>query len=123
MSGPVYRDPALQPERTLMSWQRTLILLVLVGMLFLRGSLVPETVHIPEPSMSVRATMMAMSIVMAGLLALHVQIRWRRCGHGTLDPETGLPPLSVASPWAMITVSATVFVLSVVLVVATVLAA
>ncbi|MFE3460852.1 DUF202 domain-containing protein [Nocardiopsis aegyptia] len=122
MSGPVDRDPGLQPERTLMSWQRTLILMVLVGLLFMRGSLVPETTHIPEPSMPIRAAMMAMSIIMAGLLALHVQLRWRRCGHGTRDPESGRPPLSVATPWAMFTVCATVFVLSVVLVVGTVLA-
>ncbi|WP_053619246.1 DUF202 domain-containing protein [Nocardiopsis sp. NRRL B-16309] len=122
MSGPVDRDPGLQPERTLMSWQRTLILMVLVGMLFMRGSLVPETTHIPEPSMAVRTAMMTMSIVMAGLLALHVHLRWRRCGHGTRDPESGRPPLNVATPWAMVTVCATVLVLSVVLVVGTVLA-
>ncbi|RKS06335.1 uncharacterized protein DUF202 [Nocardiopsis sp. Huas11] len=123
MSGPVDRDPGLQPERTLLSWQRTVILLILVGMLFMRGSLVPETPHIPELSMSVRATMMTMSLVLAGLLALHVRHRWRRLGHGTIDPASGLPPTNVASPWAMVTVSVGVLVLSVVLVVATVLAA
>ncbi|WP_304452382.1 DUF202 domain-containing protein [Nocardiopsis sp. YSL2] len=122
MSGPVDRDPGLQPERTLLSWQRTLILLVLVGILFMRGSLVPEATHIPEPSIAVRATMMSMSLVLAGLLALHVQRRWRRFSHGTHDPETGLPPPNLARPWAMVTVCATVLVLSVVLVVATVLA-
>lgn len=122
MSGPVERDPGLQPERTLMSWQRTLILLVVVGVLFMRGSLVPETTQIPAPPLSARAAMMTMSLVLAGVLALHVQRRWRRLGHGTHDPETGLPPLNVARPWAMAAVCATVFVLSVVLVVATVLA-
>jgi uncharacterized membrane protein YidH (DUF202 family) len=121
VSGPVDRDPGLQPERTLLSWQRTLILLLLVGLLFMRGSLVPGSPHIPEIPLSVRGAVLVVTVAVAAALALHLRSRWRRFGRGTIDPETGRPPLYVASRWAMLAVCATVLLLCAVLIVGTVL--
>ncbi|MBR8740900.1 DUF202 domain-containing protein [Nocardiopsis sp. MG754419] len=114
------RDPGLQPERTLLSWQRTLILVVLVGLLYLRGPLVPGSAVVPEVPGSFRVGVMALTLLLGAGLGLHLWLRWRRTGHGTREPgETG-PPLSVARPWAMVLTSAGVLVLTMA-VVATVL--
>lgn len=110
------RDPGLQPERTLLSWQRMLILLVVVGLLYLRGPLEPGSALVPEVAPVLRVGVMAFTLLLGAGLGLHLWLRWRRTDHGLRDPETGRPPLSVASPWAMALLSAGVLALTVVVV-------
>ena len=100
-SGPWERDPGLQPERTLLSWQRMLILLAVVGLLYLRGPLEPGSTVVPEVAPPLRVGFMGFVLLLGAGLGLHLWLRWRRTSHGIRDPRTGQPPLSVASPWAM----------------------
>ncbi|WP_159944770.1 MULTISPECIES: DUF202 domain-containing protein [unclassified Nocardiopsis] len=118
MTSPVERDdPGMQPERTLMAWQRTLALMVVVGLLFLRGSLVPGDGVVPEAPPALRVAVMGVLLVLASVLGLHVWLRWRATGYGTRVPETGRPPSYVARPWAMAALCGGVLALSGVLVV------
>ena len=109
----IRRDPGLQPERTLLSWQRTLILVVLVGLLYLRGPFVPGAGVVPEVPAPLRIGVMALSLLMSGGLGLHLWQRWRRTEHGVREEGGSGPPLSVARPWALILLSAGVFALTV----------
>jgi uncharacterized membrane protein YidH (DUF202 family) len=123
VTAPVERDdPGMQPERTLLAWQRTIALLVVVGLLFLRGSLAPGDQAFPEVSTEVRVATMAGLLLLAAVLTAHVRLRWRASGHGTRVPETGRPPSSVAGPWAMVLLCAGVLALSCVLVLTVLLA-
>lgn len=116
MTTPVDRDdPGMQPERTLLAWQRTIALLVVVGLLFLRGSLAPGDHAFPEAPIGVRVATMAGLLLLAAALAAHVWLRWRASGHGTRVPGTGRPPSSVAGPWAMVLLCGGVLALSCVL--------
>ncbi|OOC57341.1 MULTISPECIES: DUF202 domain-containing protein [Nocardiopsis] len=101
----------MQPERTLLAWQRTIALLVVVGLLFLRGSLVPGGDNVPEAPLVVRVATMAVLLVIGLVLGLHLWFRWRACEHGTRVPETGRPPLYLARPWAMAVLCAGVLAL------------
>lgn len=117
MTTPVDRDdPGLQPERTLLSWQRTIALLIVVGLLFLRGPLVPGDNAVPVAPPVVRVAAMAGTLFLGVVLGLHLWLRWHRSEHGTRAPGTGKPPLSVARPWAMVLLCAAVLALSVILV-------
>ncbi|WP_017590650.1 DUF202 domain-containing protein [Nocardiopsis ganjiahuensis] len=109
-----WRDPGLQPERTLLSWQRMLILLVVVGLLYLRGPLEPGSTAVPEVAPVLRVGVMAFTLLLGAGLGLHLWARWRRTGHGLREPETGRPPLNLARPWAMVLLSAGVLALTVV---------
>ncbi|MFD6948700.1 hypothetical protein A6A08_15410 [Nocardiopsis sp. TSRI0078] len=117
MISPVERDDlGLQPERTLLAWQRTIALMVVVGLLFLRGSLVPSSSDVPEAPMVVRVAMMAVLLALGLVLGVHLWLRWRASEHGTRVPETGRPPMCLARPWAMAVLCVGVLVLSGVLV-------
>lgn len=107
------RDPGLQPERTLLSWQRTLILMVLVGLLYLRGPFVPGTAVIPEVPVPLRVGVMASALLMCAGLGLHLWLRWRGTEHGLREEGASGPPLNVARPWALILLSAGVLALTV----------
>ncbi|MDE3723006.1 DUF202 domain-containing protein [Nocardiopsis sp. N85] len=107
-------DPGLQPERTLLSWQRTVILLVVVALLFLRGELVPGASFVPQAPPALRAAVMFGLLAVAIVLGLHLWLRWRRIGEGVLDPETGRTPTAVGAPWAMVMLCVAVLALSVV---------
>ena len=110
--GEERRDAGLQPERTLLSWQRMLVLLAVVGLLYLRGPIEPGSTVVPEVAPAIRVGVMAFTLLMGGGLGLHLWFRWRRTAHGTREPGTGHPPLSVASPWAMLLLSAGVLALT-----------
>lgn len=113
MRSPADRgDPGLQPERTLLAWQRTLILLVAVGLLFLRGELAPGTTAVPQAPPALRMALMAAFLLVAGVVGLHLWLRWRRSREGLRDPRTGAPPGAVSAPWAMLLLCGSVLVLS-----------
>lgn len=115
MKSPIDRgDPGLQPERTLLAWQRTLILLVVVGLLFLRGELAPGTTSIPQAPPTLRMALMIAFLFVAAIVGLHLWLRWRRSRNGMRDPGTGGPPVAVSAPWAMALLCTAVLVLSVV---------
>lgn len=105
----------MQPERTLLSWQRTIVLLVVVGLLFLRGSLAPGDTSFPLAPPEVRVATVVALLVVGAVLVAHVWSRWRGSGYGTRVPGTGRPPTSVARPWAMGLLCASVLSLSCVL--------
>ncbi|WP_285734002.1 DUF202 domain-containing protein [Nocardiopsis sp. ATB16-24] len=116
MTTPVERnDPGMQPERTLLSWQRTLILLVIVGLLFFRGELVPGEGGPLEAPLVMRTVTMVAVLVLTAVLGLHVWLRWRHNGHGVRAPDTGGPPSYVARPWAMLALCGGVLAMSCVL--------
>ncbi|CAL9499477.1 hypothetical protein SUDANB121_03423 [Nocardiopsis dassonvillei] len=122
MTSPIDRDdPGLQPERTLLAWQRTLILLVVVGLLFLRGELAAGTTAVPQAPPLVRMALMIGFLFVAGIVGLHLWLRWRRSRNGLCDPGTGGPPPAVAAPWAMILLCSAVLVLSAVQILAVLL--
>lgn len=112
-----WRDPGLQPERTLLSWQRTLILMILVGLLYLRGPLVPGISVLPQAPPLVRVGVMGVTLLLGAILGLHLWLRWRRTEYGSREPCSAQPPLNVARPWAMVALSAGVLALSVAVVV------
>ena len=116
MNRRVERDPGLQPERTLLSWQRMLILLVVVALLYLRGPLVPGSTVVPEVDPLLRVGVMAFALLMCAGLGLHLWLRWRRTAFGLRERDTGEPPLNVARPWAMVALSSGVLALTVVVV-------
>ncbi|WP_223830420.1 DUF202 domain-containing protein [Nocardiopsis quinghaiensis] len=102
----------MQPERTLLAWQRTIALMVVVGLLFLRGSLVPGDDNVPEAPLVLRVATMTVLLVLGLVLGVHLGLRWRGSEHGKRAPGTGGPPLHVARPWAMAVLCAGVLVLS-----------
>lgn len=110
MSEQPPRDSGLQPERTLLSWQRTVFLMVVVSLLYLRIPLWESgeggAVGLPN------RVLIAMGVLgTAILLAVHLRRRWRRTGHGLRDDATGTPPAPLARPWALVLLSTVVVVL------------
>ncbi|WP_306367657.1 DUF202 domain-containing protein [Nocardiopsis sp. CC223A] len=116
MKSPADRgDPGLQPERTLLAWQRTLVLLVVVGLLFLRGELTEGATSVPQAPPVLRMALMIAFLFVAASVGLHLWLRWRRSREGLRDPDgTGGPLRSVSAPWAMFLLCGAVLVLAVV---------
>lgn len=103
MSSPLDRDRGLQPERTLLAWQRTLFLLTVVTLLYLR---IP-----PESTLAGTVGQLIVVCLLCGTaitLAIHLERRWRRTDHGWYDGDAQAPPAPLALPWALLLLSATV---------------
>lgn len=115
-------DPGLQPERTFLSWQRTLVLLIVVGLLYLRGPLMePLGDAPPHIGPTARLAVLTGLMALAVLLAVHVYRRWLVTGHGWNEPRTGRPPTSIARPWALLVLSASILGFAVVVAVSVLL--
>ena len=112
MSGPRERDPGLQPERTLLSWQRTLFLLAVVTLLYLR---VP-----PEDTLAGTVGQLIAVGILFGtstVLAVHLQKRWRQTDHGRRADGSLRPPAPLARPWALVAVRLAVLGICVIVIV------
>ncbi|MDT0304785.1 DUF202 domain-containing protein [Streptomonospora wellingtoniae] len=99
------RSAGLQAERTLLAWQRTVIVVIVVAVLYLRDPLEPggaqqggDPLYRLFPVLGVLAAL--------GVLIVHLRRRWRATEHGLHDDRTGRPPAPVARPWALVLVSA-----------------
>lgn len=99
-----------------MSWQRTLALVLVVGLLYMRGALVPREVAVPEAPPQVRVTVLVVLLIVFAVVSTHLWVRWRRTVLGSRDPATGGTPTNVARPWAMFLLCAVTMTLSVFLV-------
>ncbi|MFC3998277.1 DUF202 domain-containing protein [Nocardiopsis sediminis] len=97
-------DPGLQPERTLLAWQRTLIGVTAVGLLYLRDPLGPWAVPTaPDPMYRLAAVLALVGV--AGIVMAHLRRRWRATGHGRHGDDRGRPVAPVARPWALVLLS------------------
>ncbi|GAA3731093.1 DUF202 domain-containing protein [Salinactinospora qingdaonensis] len=110
-------DPGLQPERTLMSWQRTLILVIVTTLLYVRDPFV-DTLSAALTSPGATAITVARLfpalgvLVVCAVVLMHLRRRWRSTEHGRHDDATGRPAAPLARPWALIVVSLAVALLS-----------
>lgn len=100
-----------------MSWQRTLALVLVVGLLYMRGALVPGEVAVPEAPPQVRVAVMVALLIVFAVVSTHLWVRWRRTDLGSREPATGGTPTNVAGLWAMLLLCAVALSLSVLLVV------
>ncbi|MDA8369697.1 MAG: DUF202 domain-containing protein [Nocardiopsaceae bacterium] len=98
------RDTGLQPERTLLAWQRTLIVIVVVTLLHLRIPFGGEDVA--GDGLLHRLPPALIMLIVAGVLLVHLRRRWRGTGHGLHDDPRGRPIAPVARPWALLLLSA-----------------
>ncbi|RCV50769.1 DUF202 domain-containing protein [Marinitenerispora sediminis] len=109
------RDPGLQPERTLLSWQRTVVLVLGVALLFLRDPFVGTVAATGAPVASADRLLPVLATTLPLLVVtVHVRRRWRRV-HGRRG--TGAVGAPLARFWAMALLSASVVVLAVAVVV------
>ncbi|MBV2365081.1 DUF202 domain-containing protein [Streptomonospora nanhaiensis] len=105
MSHPGPRDSGLQPERTLLAWQRTVIVFVAVALLYLRDPFEDPAVGGGVDPLYRLAAVLAV-VAAVGVLIAHLRRRWRATAHGLHDDATGNPPAPVARPWALVLLSA-----------------
>lgn len=94
MNRPPERDSGLQPERTLLAWQRTLFGLAVVTLLYLR---VP--VEDAPGGLAGQLAVVAVLLGVCAVLLLHLRRRWRRTAH---TRARGRPPAPLARPWTLV---------------------
>ncbi|GAB3478248.1 DUF202 domain-containing protein [Nocardiopsis coralliicola] len=95
-SAPPPRDPGLQAERTLLSWQRTVILLVAVALLYVRDPFASPAGPTAAADPLVRVAVALLPLAVAAVAVVLLRRRWRRAGHGLYDRRTGRPPAPLA---------------------------
>lgn len=98
MNRPPERDSGLQPERTLLAWQRTLFGLAVVTLLYLR---VPA--EDAPGGLTGQLAVVAVLFGVCAVLLLHLRRRWRRTARAR-----GRPPAPLARPWTLVLLSVTV---------------
>ena len=98
MNRPPERDSGLQPERTLLAWQRTLFGLAVVTLLYLR---IPVE-NVPG-GLAGQLAVVAVLFGVCAVLLLHLRRRWRRTARAR-----GRPPAPLARPWTLVLLSVTV---------------
>lgn len=92
MNRPPARDSGLQPERTLLAWQRTLFGLAVVTLLYLR---VPA--EDAPGGLTGQLAVVAVLFGVCAVLLLHLRRRWRRTARAR-----GRPPAPLARPWTLV---------------------
>lgn len=100
MNRPPARDSGLQPERTLLAWQRTLFGLAVVTLLYLR---VPA--EDAPGGLTGQLAVVAVLFGVCAVLLVHLRRRWRRSAG---DRARGAPPAPLARPWTLVLLSVTV---------------
>lgn len=98
MSGSGAPDNGLQPERTLLAWQRTLFGLVAAVLLYLR-------IPVGDTPGGAAGRLLVVSVLLGAcaVLVVHLRWRWRRP-----SPARTARPAPLARPWTLVLLSAVV---------------
>ncbi|WP_017595217.1 DUF202 domain-containing protein [Nocardiopsis potens] len=103
--GGARRDPGLQAERTLLAWQRTVIVLVVVALLYVRDPFQEGAPQDPGGTF-LRAAVALLPVGIAIAAAVHVRRRWRADGRRAHGGAAHGPAAPLARSWMRILISA-----------------
>ncbi|MFW5420776.1 DUF202 domain-containing protein [Nocardiopsis sp. CNT-189] len=104
--GGAPRDPGLQAERTLLAWQRTVIVLVVVALLYVRDPFQGGAPQDAGTGTLLRAAVALVPVGIAVAAAVHVRRRWRADGRGARGGAADGPAAPLARGWMRILISA-----------------